>query len=391
MWVEETKKGKYKYIERYTDPLTGKYRRVSVVLDKNTAQARKQAQRALEEKIRQAESWKPANITLGELVKKYREEQKKTIKASTYSRNYSACNSIMEILGADSIVNKLNAGYVRESFLATGKAPVTLNEFLTRFKALMRWGYRNDYVSDISYLDKLEKFRDIPHRIKIEGKFLESSELSALLNGMTVKKWKDLTEFLSLSGLRFGEAAALDLPDVDLKSRLIHVSKTYDAAHDIVTSTKTATSTRDVYMQDQLYQLCRRLKAERLSDNIVLPMSVVFFPGSKRERIEFDCYAKYLRENSERIIGRRITPHTLRHTHASLLMEQGIDMVNGFLGYWFIRKCLWSTPDTVRSCSASIKKFYKSMLARGKVSQDAYDMLVFTIKNDLEDWMDSCY
>ena len=72
-------------------------------------------------------------------------------------------------------------------------------------------------------------------------------------------------------------------------------------------------------------------------------------------------------------------------------MEQGIDMVNGFLGYWFIRKCLWSTPDTVRSCSASIKKFYKSMLARGKVSQDAYDMLVFTIKNDLEDWMDSCY
>lgn len=326
MWVEETKKGKYKYIERYTDPLTGKYRRVSVVLDKNTAQARKQAQRALEEKIRQAESWEPANITLGELVKKYREEQKKTIKASTYSRNYSACNSIMEILGADSIVNKLNAGYVRESFLATGKAPVTLNEFLTRFKALMRWGYRNDYVSDISYLDKLEKFRDIPHRTKIEGKFLESSELSALLNGMTVKKWKDLTEFLSLSGLRFGEAAALDLPDVDLKTRLIHVSKTYDAAHDIVTSTKTATSTRDVYMQNQLYQLCRHLKAERLSDNIVLPMSVVFFPGSKRERIEFDCYAKYLRENSERIIGRRITPHTLRHTHASLLMEQGVDI-----------------------------------------------------------------
>ena len=55
-------------------------------------------------------------------------------------------------------------------------------------------------------------------------------------------------------------------------------------------------------------------------------MNVVFFPGSKSERIEFDCYAKYLRENSERIIGRRITPHTLRHTHASLLMEQGIDI-----------------------------------------------------------------
>ena len=72
-------------------------------------------------------------------------------------------------------------------------------------------------------------------------------------------------------------------------------------------------------------------------------------------------------------------------------MEKGIDMTSDFLGYWFIRKCLWSSPDTVRSCSASIKKFYKSMLARGKISQEDYDMLVFTIKDNLEDWMDSCY
>ena len=72
-------------------------------------------------------------------------------------------------------------------------------------------------------------------------------------------------------------------------------------------------------------------------------------------------------------------------------MEKGIDMASDFLGYWFIRKCLWSSPDTVRSCSASIKKFYKSMLARGKISQEDYDMLVFTIKDNLEDWMDSCY
>lgn len=326
MWVEQTKKGKYKFIERYTDPLTGKYRRVSVTLDKNTPQSRKQAQKALVAKIRKAESGESEKITLGELVEKYREEQKKTIKASTYARNYSACKSIMGILGTDTIVSHMSAGYVRESLLATEKEPVTLNEFLTRFKALIRWGYRNDYVSDISYLDKLEKFKDTPHRVKIEGKFLESSELSDLLSGMKVKKRRDLTEFLALSGLRFGEAAALDLADVDLKSRIIHVTKTYDAAHDIVTSTKTSTSTRDVYMQEQLYHLCRRLKAERLSDSIVLQINVVFFPGTKRERIEFDCYAKYLRENSERIIGRRITPHTLRHTHASLLMEQGIDI-----------------------------------------------------------------
>lgn len=325
MWVEQTKQGKYKFIERYTDPLTGKYRRVSVVLDKNTAQSRKQAQKALAEKIDRAGN-EPDKLTLGELVEKYREEQKRTVKMSTYARNYSACNSILNILGTDSMVGMLNAGYVRECFLATGKGPTTLNEFLTRFKALIRWGYRNDYIKDISYLDKLERFKDTPHRAKIEGKFLESSELTALLNGMAIKKWKNLTEFLALSGLRFGEAAALNLNDVDLKERTIHVTKTYDSSHDIVTTAKTTTSNREVFMQDQLYQLCRSLKFDRLAEGIILPISTIFFPGSKREHIEFDCYSKYLRENSERIIGRRITPHTLRHTHASLLMEQGIDI-----------------------------------------------------------------
>ncbi len=51
MWVEQTKQGKYKYIERYKCPLTGKYKRASVVLEKNTRQAQKQAQEALTLKI----------------------------------------------------------------------------------------------------------------------------------------------------------------------------------------------------------------------------------------------------------------------------------------------------------------------------------------------------
>lgn len=72
-------------------------------------------------------------------------------------------------------------------------------------------------------------------------------------------------------------------------------------------------------------------------------------------------------------------------------MEEGIDKVNGFLGSWFIYKCIWSSPDSLRKCAASIKKFYKSMLARGKVSQEDYDFMVFMIKNDLHDWMDMCY
>lgn len=325
MWVEETKKGKYKYIERYTDPLTGKYKRVSVVLEKDTAQARKTAQRVLNAKIDEAMRPQEKKITLARLVDAYHKSQEYTVKPQTAERNLSACRSITLMLGENTYVDKLTAGYVREQFTASGRKNVTLNEWLTRFKALIRWGYRNDYISDISFLDKLEKFPDVPHKVKIEDKYLESDELNKLIGSMKITKWKVLTQFLALSGLRFGETAALERSDINLKERVIHVTKTYNQAHDIVSTPKTIESNREVYIQDELFPVCKNALMLSVNDTVVR-MSKVLFPGTRREHMQFDMYAKYLRENSERVLGRKITPHTLRHTHVSLMIEQGISL-----------------------------------------------------------------
>ena len=53
MWVEKRSKNNFKFVEQYKDPLTEKPRRVSITLSKNTAHTRKEAQAALEAKIRQ--------------------------------------------------------------------------------------------------------------------------------------------------------------------------------------------------------------------------------------------------------------------------------------------------------------------------------------------------
>lgn len=49
MYIREHK-GKWRFAECYPDPLTGKKREVSVVLDKNTPQTRKEASIVLQEK-----------------------------------------------------------------------------------------------------------------------------------------------------------------------------------------------------------------------------------------------------------------------------------------------------------------------------------------------------
>ena len=154
MWVEETKNGKYKFVERYTDFMTGKQKRVSVVMDKNTAQARKVAQRALDAKIDKAMKECMSDerpLTLRELVDVYLKDQEQTVKPSTYRQSHFRCKSLMRILGEDTLVGRLSAQYIRQTLLATGKSPGTLNTHLTRLKALLRWGYQNDFVHDVSY------------------------------------------------------------------------------------------------------------------------------------------------------------------------------------------------------------------------------------------------
>ena len=336
MWVEKLDSGKYKYIERYEDYLTGKMRRVSVTLEKNTASARKQAQAALTAKIEKAlarDVTVKKDITLRELVTEYRKSQKLVVKESTYSRNYHACNTLMKMLGENVLVDRLTARYVRDSFLSSGKENGTLNEHLTRFKALIRWGYKNDLLKDISYLDKIERFKDIPHKEKIQDKFLEASELKCLIENMTVEKWRNLTEFLSLSGLRFGEAAALEISDIDLKNRMIKVSKNYDMINNVTTSPKTGSSSREVYIQDEFLELCKRLRYDALCQRMVNGCNLLFQDNGRH--VAYYSYNAYLKENAIKYIGRAITPHTLRHTHASLLMEQGIsiDIISRRLGH----------------------------------------------------------
>ena len=70
--------------------------------------------------------------------------------------------------------------------------------------------------------------------------------------------------------------------------------------------------------------------------------------------------------------------------------EQGVTMINSFLGYFFIYKCMWSTPSTTKTTAASIKKFYKSMFDHGNLQQSDYDFLCSEIREGMPDWQAEC-
>ena len=71
-------------------------------------------------------------------------------------------------------------------------------------------------------------------------------------------------------------------------------------------------------------------------------------------------------------------------------MKHGCGMVDAFLGEFFIRKCMWSTPGTIKSTAASIKKFYKCMVEKNLVEKDAYTLLCEVIRDNMEEWQVRC-
>lgn len=62
MWVEQTKDGQFKFIERYVDPYTEKTRKKSTTLTSNSPQAWKKAQKILDKKLK-----KHSKITINQI------------------------------------------------------------------------------------------------------------------------------------------------------------------------------------------------------------------------------------------------------------------------------------------------------------------------------------
>lgn len=333
MWIEQKENGSYIFRERYTHPMTGQRLTVSVTLPKNNARTKKQAMEILTQKIRKKtiELGHPAahskDITLEELTECYLRDQARSVSDATYRRNKFAVGKLKLILGANTRVSSLTANYVRDRFNDTGDGPGTLNERLTRFKALMRWGYSNDYVTDIRFLDKLKKYPDPEKRERLEEKYLESADLSRLIDSMGVTTWKLLTQLLALSGLRIGEALALRDENIDIKNKYIYVRRTLDPVTLELVDPKTRDSNRDVYIQQSLMSVVRQILFEsRKMRNIYGCKTDLLFFDANGEPLQYFAYNKYLKETAEKVLGRPVTTHIMRHTHTALMAEAGVPL-----------------------------------------------------------------
>ncbi len=330
MWVEKTNSGKFRMVERYEDYLTGKERRVSVTFEKDTRPARKAAYDALLEKLKNAQKQQPKNdgLRLGDLAELYAAHIAEEFRPSTARSAKSIIAHVAECIGRDVLIERLNARDVRTRLAGSGKPPQTVNTYIKKYKAMMRWAYRAEYLKDISYLDRITPVKVPPNGKDVSEKYLEPEELRKLIESIDYEPYRLLVEFLVLTGLRFGEAAALDRADVDIDKKIISIAKTYDNRLHVCRVPKTAGSIREIHIQPELMRVIKRIRPAMLRQQMVYQYKDkgFLFCGKSGERILEEAFCRFLRHRGMKSIGRPVWPHMLRHTHASLLFASGLTM-----------------------------------------------------------------
>ena len=337
MWREETKSGKIRLCERYQDPLTDKIKKVSVTAENGSRLAIRQAQEALEAKIEMLKnSVESDSVTLKQLTDKYLAHQKKVLKNSSYASTQSHMGYILKMFDPDTYVNRLTARIVAERIADGSTSDYMQNRNILYFKAMINWGFDNDLVKEKTWIDKIKRVPVRKNRNELESKYLEKKELKKLINALAdYPTWQLATEFLVLSGLRVGEMIALK--ESDIQADGIHVTKTYSVGVNSLEDTpKTEAGNRVVYIQPELEAVIKKIRKHNLR--------IKMLTGSRLDNFilnrdgEVFCYGgfqKKLTQTAETVLNKHITPHILRHTHTSLLAEEGIplDTISRRLGH----------------------------------------------------------
>ena len=114
----------------------------------------------------------------------------------------------------------------------------------------------------------------------------------------------------------------------------------------------------------------------------------------KQNAILLKKFAAYLEE--KKLSAKTINKHCSNvefYINEFLLYEDeteaadGAESIEMFLGYWFIRKAMWSSPAAIKENASSLKTFYKFMFENGNTSKESLDGMKQQIKDNMPEWI----
>lgn len=337
-----TKHGEIRYLfQTYLgiDPATGKERRTTRRGFKTMKEA-KQAERNLLLDVE--ENGLPSNQSDGfqdptfeKLASLWLENYKTTVKPSTFENVRSKVEKMTEEHFKELKLKKITVAYCQRVVIELSKNYVLYNHYLSVINRIFKYAVLMDVLNSNPF-DKVIKPKS--RQVQRKGNFLTKEELKEFLKlaqTATLSYFFPLVHLMSYTGLRQGEALALKWSDIDFENKKITVDKTAIRIKEKQTlqTPKTKNSKRVISIDPTTLSILKSWKKDQIKiyfkngkhfegdDNFI-------FTNERADWVQIHNFIPYFKRFVTDHKLKPITPHGLRHTHASLLFSAGVEPKN---------------------------------------------------------------
>lgn len=270
--------------------------------------------------------------TFKELSHLWLETYKLTVKPQTYDATVARLNRhIMPTLG-NMKVDKITASDIQMLINRLSKYYVNYTAVRSVIRKVLQQGVLLGLIDYNSARDIILPRKQPNAKKKV--KFIDPSDLKSFLEHLETSQHKRynlyfdavLYQLLLSTGLRIGEACALEWGDIDLENGTIAINKTYNKNLKFLSTAKTQSGNRVISVDKKtlrslkLYQMRQR----QLFNEVGARVSEVVFATPTRKYFNASVRQSALDTRCKEAGIERFTFHAFRHTHASLLLNAGI-------------------------------------------------------------------
>ena len=351
------------------DPKTGKRRQKWF----SGFETKKEAERAMAEKIAEVnrgDYFEPAKMTLKELINLWLyDEVKLKRKIATFDLYHSVTKThVIPELGSIPL-NKLNTLHIHQflkSLLDKGVSQDTAMFIVRTLKVVLNWAVKMQLISK-------NPAANIQTREKSTGsemKVWTDEQVRHFLKTAANSRFYPVFYLAITTGMRLGELLGLKWSDVDLNRGVISIRRILQRTSEglkLIEQTKTVKSRRLINISPSTAEVLEmhriKQKEEMIKYNYCNNDNLVF-----TTRYGKPIDPKSLRDSFYRIIKKarlpRIRFHDLRHTHATLLLQQGIHpkIVSERLGHTSISMTLDIYSHVIPSIQKEAAEMFDQIL-----------------------------
>lgn len=327
-----TKDGETRYmLQAYlgVDPFTGKQRRTTrrgFKTQKEAKKAERELLLSVEENGFTDHSSKP---TFKEVADLWLESYETTVKPTTYQNTRKYLNILIKDYFSDIRIESISVSMMQQIVLKLSKRYTAYSLYLSVVNRVFKFAMSLGIVQS-NPVDRVIRPKQQPP--KSEKIALTKEELNTFLT--LAKEYARPVLYaawhtLAYTGLRKGELLGLEWSDIDLDNKVISVQHNLVMVNGKyrIQSPKTRRSIRKITIDDITASVLKswKLEQKKLFFKNGVKNSNIVFSGSSGEYLDKSHFRVSLKKFLKRYDLPAITVHGLRHTHASLLFEAGVE------------------------------------------------------------------